>query len=195
MVFPILEKTDDGYESVGTAFLLKSGLIVTAAHNFIKDYEFNFKTSYFFHNGECLEFGLPVYLDCQQEYKQGESIYRDLAVFRNKNLNQGLSDLEFSSGFTNNLIMYGFPAGIEELSKIDCEISNKDYSYRSYDWRGKHSLKFINCFSVNRPSKGGFSGGPIINGAKVYGMIVFGTELIGATAIKSEYIKEIVEKI
>lgn len=208
-VVPIFGLLEGKKQVIGTAFIIRQGLIITAAHTFYneikenrvvtsttrKDEQFEIEV-----NSEKFILGAPVYERYSWDYKTiDDETYHDLSIFK---LPKGLmieSKLELDNLEDGHMVIKGFPNTNNQIITNPCNIDNKEYSIRTYQKEPAIRRCFTNCFHIKPSFQTGFSGGPVLlDGNKVVGMVVYGdtnpSTFGGTTAIKAIHIFEILSK-
>lgn len=210
-VVPIFGLLEGNKRVIGTAFIIRQGLIVTAAHTFydeIKDKcyivsakrkEEPFEIEV---NSEKFILGAPVYERYSWDYKTiDDETYHDLSIFK---MPEGLnveSELSFSDVLSGDFRVKGYPFSTANLDTSSlCIISSIMSSNRTYENENGENvtLAFNNCFRIKQTLTYGYSGGPAVTDNRVLGMVVFGPkdpeDDKGTALIKAEYILEIIKK-
>jgi len=193
MIVPVYGLLNGLNTSIGTAFILKNGLVITAAHIF---YNTSGVRNNFKHEisvkGRNYPIGDPIFEEflCASQYSindKGE--YIDLSVFRLPAELEIRSELELSFNYNERLYIKGYPVSNDTLNTTFCEIVNLEYSYKTFSIEPFIRLKFSNCFRVLQFAGDGSSGGPVLFGNRVVGMVVYGHQDSGTTALKSDYLQ------
>lgn len=186
MILPIWIFKDEEWKVIGTGFLIEPVYLLTAGHNIYTDPSSieKFKTRI---NGsdiildDCkyLEYKLPIF------YSSEDVIYQDLAIYIIPSLIGFKSDLQLSNDFDNNssVEMVGFSDSDQFLDRT---VGNITKRYESD--RNSEKQVFYNCFKISNSPKVGNSGGPVLIGNKVCGMIVYANLGNDCTALRSSYI-------
>lgn len=210
-VVPIFGLLEGKKQVIGTAFIIKQGLIITAAHTFYneikdrclvnsairKDEQFEIEV-----NSEKFILGAPVYERYSWDYKTiDDETYHDLSIFK---MPEGLSlrsgfELTHNTELEESVLMKGYPHSTNELESIRSAVYNENSSTRTYQKKPLIRKMFTNCFQLQENSPSGMSGGPVHFQNEVFGMIVYGPtscgSIGGCTATKSDYIQRILNKI
>lgn len=209
-IVPVLGLLNEEIQVIGTAIVLKCGLIITAAHTFYnevkeeglvicasrKDEVFEIEV-----NNKRFALGEPLYERYSWDYKTiVDETYHDLSIFK---LPEGLM-IESKLALDNfiedgHMVIKGFPNTNNQIETQSCDIDNRAYSIRTYQKQPTIRKRFTNCFHIRQSFQTGFSGGPILlDGNKVVGMVVYGdtnpSTFGGTTAIKAIHIFEILSK-
>jgi hypothetical protein len=193
MIVPVYGLLNGLNTSIGTAFILKNGLVVTSAHIFYNssgvrnniDHGISVK-------GRNYPFSDPIFEEfprASQYSNTDNEEYIDLSVFH---LPVGLeirSELVLSFTYNERLYIKGYPCSNDTLNTTFCEIDILEYSYKTFSNEPFIRLKFSNCFRILQFAGDGSSGGPVLSGNRVVGMVVYGHPESGTTALKSEYIQ------
>jgi len=205
-VVPVLGLLNEEIQVIGTAIVLKCGLIITAAHTFYnevkegglvicasrKDEVFEIEV-----NHERFALGEPLYERCSWDYKTiVDETYHDLSIFKlpeGLNLHSGF-ELSHNTEFKESVLLKGYPHSTGELESIRSAVYNEKSSTRTYQKEPLIRKMFTNCFQLQENITPGMSGGPVHFQNEVLGMNVYGHPYSGTTAIKAEYILEIIEK-
>lgn len=197
MILPVYGSHNNEKKHFGSAFILSSGLLITAGHNLRNDYDEKFDSIFVEINDSKFVLDNPLFHEYESEYNSNIDNYLDLAIFRPKYCCNGISELTLEpSELPDEATMKGFIVNGLQLETIESRIVTKEYSYRSYDYfDASKSVKFKNCFCLSHPTAPGISGGPVLDGLNVVGMIVYGHELSGPSAIKASYIIEKINEL
>jgi len=191
MILPVYGLLSNEKKHFGSAFILSSGLLITAGHNLRNDYDEKFDSIFIEINDSIFILDNPLFKEYKSVYENSIDNYLDLAIFKTNNDFDCVSELTLSSELPYEVTMKGFVVNGFQLESIESRIESKDYSYKSFDPIDvTKSVKFKNCFYMSHPTNPGISGGPVLNGQEVVGMIVYGHEYSGTTAIKASYIIE-----
>jgi hypothetical protein len=196
MVVPVIEVNGVQKEILASAFIIDQGLIITAAHTFFDEKGNKKSTQFKIKVGESFyHLGKPIYEEYQQlgqKYAKTDFIYKDLSIFHLPINIEYNSELTLSTNYDYNspVSLVGTPDSDSVVKTISGFIQNQKESATNIEPGGSNMRYFNNCFRINKSVDDGFSGGPVIMGNQVYGMIVFGSPEKGTTAIKSEYILE-----
>ena len=199
------------YEFIGSCFIIKDNILITAGHNIGKkcNQEYIFYAILFLN--EYINLGSPIYYEYSEEFINSGD-YKDLAIFKldvvvNDSFEISNNDLEKE----DKLNVFDVPdpessSNISEKNKSEVTIYIPDRSFRNYPKQGRSRLtQYDNCFNLKERLKPGYSGGPVFINEVVYGMIVYGPneneEIVnkykdfGASAIKSSYIFKLLSSI
>ena len=105
------------------------------------------------------------------------------------------SALVLNTNIPQRVTMSGYFEDDCELSNVSSRVDNKNVSRRDYEHgQAGHLITFENCFTIHKYTGKGISGGPVLDGKKVIGMCVYGAPGNGTTALKSEYIMQVIDK-
>ncbi|MBK6346850.1 MAG: hypothetical protein IPF68_13120 [Bacteroidales bacterium] len=208
-VIPIFGLLEGDNQVIGTAIILKCGLMITAAHTFYEEIKEGEVTVEAGRKNEIFEIavdekkytlGEPIYEMYSLDFSRiNDEIYHDLTIYKMPDGLINESDLILSDDCAGYMVMKGYPAKENNLDTTFCTIANPDFSVRNYRKTPDSRKKFNNCFHIHQSISHGYSGGPVLcDGINVFGMIVYGdpnpaTEG-GTTAIKAEYIKNIIRR-
>jgi len=190
MIVPVYGSFQGINTPIGTAFILKSGLVITTAHIFYNSGIRNTCNYEIRLNGKNYLLNIPIFEEFKSDYPlPGEEAYLDLSVFNLQNELIVNSELELSFNLEDWIYMMGYPFADDTLNTTHCDIDIGDYSYKTFSIEPFKRVVFSNCFRVQQFTGEGSSGGPVLSGNRVLGMIVFGHLKSGTTALKSEYIR------
>lgn len=211
-IVPFLGVEDNVEDSVliGSAFIVSPNLLITAGHNIKSDANKSFKSYSIIFEEKFIVLKEPKYIE--YEYKLlNKGDCQDLAIFH----------LDFM--FENAFYLQALELEIGQNYRICgyCDDSRKPFrqenniltikmpnsSYRNFP--DEHTFKaryaeYINCICFDEKIKKGYSGCPVFEENNVIGMIVYGSEIgtipihksidFGVSALKSEYILNIVNR-
>lgn len=201
MIVTIIELSDDGKEEfVGSGFIIESGLLITAGHTFFEGNEKKSSTFYARVNDICFKLSNSLhdeYLKKEIGYNKHDVTYYDLYVFKVPE-NIGVhSELRLSNNidFNMSVDLVGFCTSETEFNKKEGIILNHRESVTNISFYDSNIRTFKNCFRVDVTVEHKMSGGPVLKGNDVLGMIVFGFPGTGTTAIKSSHIIEILSTL
>lgn len=194
-------------EFIGSSFIIKPNLLITAGHNILNDFGKSFKNYSIKIDNKFIDLGESLY----SKYNPlliNEGDYEDLAIFQ---LNKKFQDsFILSSQPLLKEMSYELYGYISNANEIDYHIYEKnvfisipDYSFRLYpsDKGRLHSSKYTNCFNVKESLLPSLSGAPIFKNNEVVGMVVYGfveeknKYKLGASALKASYIKDVLKNL
>ena len=199
IIFPIIEKNRNGdIVSYGTGFLVKEGILITAAHVIGND-----KNSYFaiLDDGNEIELTLP-FRDYKDINEQDGIICRDIALFKIDFHVDQLFTLSSDLNDKKSLTATGFKRYSQNTLTFNYQ-KKGDFYIHDYELPLGSSNEYVNIKSILAKEDirfksdnvcrliipdgikfNGLSGGPIHDESFIYGLFV------GDFFIKSEYIIE-----
>ena len=198
----------DDKELLGSAFLVRPNLLITAGHVVLDETGVKYHNNGFFFNNQFRQLQAPSYLNYKEDYCIDDKIYYDLAVYPlNMNIPEGFNLSEREIAWNEQYNCFGKGEAVKNNSKnrshFKVTISYPKNPLKRFD-RGRW-IEMENCLEIKEILSPGDSGTPIYINEEVIGMIVYGIKdsfkkspqggMYGTIAIKASFIKEIVERL
>jgi hypothetical protein len=196
-IVPIYRVHNCSRSLIGTATILKDGIIMAATHTFYPDDKRLNDVYEIFVKNKFIQLGPPYHYEKDKDQYQHLEFanYEDLSLFLLPSDLDIQSDLILSDYVDDIYFIKGYVSSAEDLYSVICNFDTLDYSKRKYSNDPLIKVTFTNCFRIINPGYEGLSGGPILSGNRVVGMVVYGGVESGTTAIKSNYIRNIISNL